>query len=111
MVFSNETMVRQTSYAGAGREIMINRTEVEELARALARQHGRRWHTMPARIAGLDPNGGREAWLKRADTVLKAVDKAMTLEIQRAIAAISKSAEPNIAEPPSRSRRLHVPTE
>jgi hypothetical protein len=59
----------------------INRTEVEELARALARHHGRRWNTMPA------INGGREAWLNRAHTVLQAVDKAMTLEIQRGIAA------------------------
>ena len=36
---------------------------------------------MPARILG---NEVREAWLKRAHTVLEAVDTAMTLEIQRA---------------------------
>jgi hypothetical protein len=79
-----------------GSEIMgnITRTEVEELARALARHHRRRWNTMPARNLGSDPNGGREAWLKRAHIVLEAVDKAISLEIQRAIGAPGKGAEP-----------------
>ena len=45
---------------------------------------------MPARNLGSDPNGGREAWLKRAHIVLEAVDKAMTIEIERAIAAPRK---------------------
>jgi hypothetical protein len=92
VVFSKETMFDRSSYAGAGREIMgnINRTEVEELARALARQRGRRWNTMPARNLGSDPNGGREVWLKRARTVLEAVDQAIFLEFQRAIAARQK---------------------
>ena len=70
----------------------INRTEIEELARALARSRGRPWHTIPGRILASDPNGGREAWLKRAHTVLEAVDLAMTLEIQRALSAPCKSA-------------------
>jgi hypothetical protein len=75
-----------------GSEVMgnITRTEVEELARALARHHRRRWNTMPARNLGSDPNGGREAWFKRAHTVLEAVDTAMTLEIQRANGSLTQ---------------------
>ena len=69
----------------------INRAEVEELARALARHHRRRWNTMPARNLGSDPNSGREAWLKRAHIVLEAVDKAMAIEIERAITAPCRS--------------------
>jgi hypothetical protein len=96
MVFGKETMFARSSYAGAGQWIMgnITRTEVEELARALARHHKRRWSTMPARNLESDPNGGREAWLKRAHIVLEAVDRAISLEIQRAIGAPGKGAAP-----------------
>jgi hypothetical protein len=63
---------------------VMHRTEIEDLARALARRNQRRWHTMPAKAhAGSDANNGREAWLKRAQTILEALDTAMISAIKR----------------------------
>ena len=62
----------------------IDKREVEDLARALAHHNRRRWQTMPARAnPASDANSGREAWLRRAQIILEAVDIAMTLAIKR----------------------------
>jgi hypothetical protein len=61
-----------------------DKREVEDLARALAHHNRRRWQTMPARAySASDANSGREAWLRRAQIILEAVDTAMTLAIKR----------------------------
>ena len=60
----------------------MDKREVEDLARALAHHNRRRWQTMPARAnPASDANGGREAWLRRAQIILEAVDTAMTLAL------------------------------
>jgi hypothetical protein len=62
----------------------MDKREVEDLARALAHRNRRRWQTMPARAnPASDANSGREAWLRRAQIILEAVDTAMILAFKR----------------------------
>jgi hypothetical protein len=78
----------------------IEDKEVENLGRALASHHGRRWATMPLeRQREADPNISRKTWLGRARVILEAIDKAMILEIKRDLAKPSGSEQSQGFEP------------
>jgi hypothetical protein len=78
----------------------IEDKEVENLGRALASHHGRRWATMAVeRQWKADPNSTRKTWLGRARAILEAIDKAMILEIERDLAKPSGSEQPQSFEP------------
>jgi hypothetical protein len=74
-------------YFGANRKRgmgEIEDKEVENLGRALASHHGRRWTTMPREgQREADPNGTRKSWLRRARVVLEAVHHAMIVQMKR----------------------------
>ena len=62
----------------------MDKREVEDLARALAQHNRRRWQTMPLRAnPSSDANSGREAWLRRAQIILEAVDTGMILAFRQ----------------------------
>ena len=74
--------------------------EVENLGRALASHHGRRWATMAVeRQWKADPNSARKTWLGRARVILEAIDRAMTLEVKRDLAKPSGSEQTQSFEP------------
>jgi hypothetical protein len=78
----------------------IKDNEVENLGRALASHHGRRWATMAVeRQWEADPNSTRKTWLGRARVILEAIDKAMILEIKRDLANPSRSEQRQSFEP------------